>query len=333
MNVLVVVSGGLTETLQATPLLRTLRAGLPEAHITLAAPSRAKQLADGLPAVDATLCLRSLSHRPPLGSGLAAWVALRRRRFDVAIVCSPRLRDCASVYMLGVPRRLGVANGLPGLLLSDRLRRRRRANNAASWVGLAGLLGIGTARSRPDFSPSDAARGHVEGLLSTVGIDPERIVVALAPGNGDADPGSADRRALRWPPDRYAHLANQMALRHGAAIVLLGPSDDRPMVDEAAIDVGATQQINLCGELTLDETAALLGRCDVLVGGDSPLLHLAAAMGTAAVGLFGPTDGRVRGPYGSRHRVIQALPEGRRHSARLERIRVEDALAGIEAGA
>src|SRR4051812_4034601 len=60
VNVLVVVSGGLTETLQATPLLRTLRAGLPEAHITLAAPSRAQQLAGGLPAVDATLCLRSL---------------------------------------------------------------------------------------------------------------------------------------------------------------------------------------------------------------------------------------------------------------------------------
>ena len=80
----------------------------------------------------------------------------------------------------------------------------------------------------------------------------------------------------------------------------------------------------------------MIARCDLLVGSDTPLLQLAAAMGTPTVGLFGPTDGTLGGGYGRAHRVIQALapPEyenSEADEASMEQIRVEDVLAGIEA--
>ncbi len=73
----------------------------------------------------------------------------------------------------------------------------------------------------------------------------------------------------------------------------------------------------------------MIARCDLLIAADTPLLHLAAAVGTASVGLFGPTNGQVRAPAGGQHRVVQALPNGR-GPASLDRIRVDDVLAGIE---
>jgi ADP-heptose:LPS heptosyltransferase len=76
--------------------------------------------------------------------------------------------------------------------------------------------------------------------------------------------------------------------------------------DRTRLDLGASAT-DLSGEVDLRIIAGVLARCDLLVGGDTPLLQLAAAVGTAVVGLFGPTDGRVRGPYGRDHRVIQAL--------------------------
>ena len=82
--------------------------------------------------------------------------------------------------------------------------------------------------------------------------------------------------------------------------------------------------------------AGVIARCDLLVGSDTPLLQLAAAMGTPTVGLFGPTDGARGGAYGPAHRVVQALApprydDGVVNQASMDQIRVEDVLAGIEA--
>jgi ADP-heptose:LPS heptosyltransferase len=91
----------------------------------------------------------------------------------------------------------------------------------------------------------------------------------------------------------------------------------------------AAPVVDLSGKLTLVEMAAIAERCDLLIACDSPLLHLAAAVGTPTVGLFGLSDGRRRGPHGTEHRILQALPTGTT-PAPVERIRVDDALAAIE---
>lgn len=93
---------------------------------------------------------------------------------------------------------------------------------------------------------------------------------------------------------------------------------------------------DLVGEIDLPTLAGVLARCDLLICTDTPLLQLAAAMGTPTVGLFGPTDGTRGGAYGRAHRVVQAQtppryensPQG---TATMDQIRVEDVLAGIEA--
>ncbi len=334
MNVLVIVSGGLGETLQAAPLLRNLRAGLPEAHIALAAPQQAAELDGHLPAVDEIICFVGLEVRAPARGMVRTWTRLRRQRFDIAILCSRRRRDSLLAYTLGIPRRLGVAHQPAGILMSHRLKQVPTLNNAAAWLELASLLGLGTASQKRDFIPSDVARQRIDQMLVGAHVDPQHILVAIAPGMAGTDTPAVDPQRILWPPEHYAHLANQMALRHGASIVLLGPESDQAPVNAVKTDLGAPH-LDLCGELNFDETAALLARCDLLVGGDSPLLHLAAAVGTAAIGLFGPTDGGSHGPYGSAHRVLQALP--RRGSSRnqpsgsIDQIRVEDVLAGIEA--
>ena len=93
---------------------------------------------------------------------------------------------------------------------------------------------------------------------------------------------------------------------------------------------------DLVGEIDLLTLAGVIARCDLLVGTDTPLLQLAAAMDTPTVGLFGPTDGARGGAYGSAHRVVQALrppryEDGTERAASMDQIRVEDVLAGIEA--
>jgi ADP-heptose:LPS heptosyltransferase len=280
----------------------------------------------------------------PGAVGLAAAVrtvlALRRRRLHAAAVCSDTARAAALAYFAGVPRRAGLASGPRRAFFSDPVTPEPGENRAAAWLRLATALGIPVQLHQPAYDPGPEARRVAEERLVGSGFETGRPMVALAPGNGFADPLPAVApRAMSWEPERFAHLCNQLTHRHGAGIVVLGTESDREMAEAVLLDV-ESPVLDLCGELSrLDEVAAVLERCDLLIGGDSPLLHLAAAVGTASVGLFGPTDGRRRGPYGSDHRVVQAVQQSDRRrphmpgvveQASVRQIRVDDVLAGIE---
>jgi ADP-heptose:LPS heptosyltransferase len=345
MEILVVIDGGLVETLQASPLLRSLTAGLDGARITVACPPGAAEIAAHVPGVAEVMALRALGPATPRAGELArAYRALRRRRFHAAAVCCTRPRAAALVYFTGIPIRAGLASGPSALFFTDRVEREgAEENRAAAWLRLAPALGVPHQLHQAVYEPGSAARQVAMEHLVGAGFEDGRLMVALAPGTGFTDPlPMVSPRALSWEPERNAHLCNQLAHRHGAGIVVLGTAEDRPVVDAMLLDV-ASEVLDLCGELDgLDEIAAVLERCDLFISGDSPLLHLAAAVGTPSVGLFGPTDGRLRAPCGPEHRVIQAMPEsnGARHQApglidqpSLRQIRVDDVLAGIEVSA
>jgi ADP-heptose:LPS heptosyltransferase len=343
MDILVVVDGGLVETLQATPLVRSLAAGIDGVRVTVACPPSAVEVAAHIPGVAEVISLGALE---PRSGGpralLRAFRALRGRRFHAAAVCCSRPLAAALVYFAGVPIRAGLAMGRHAVFFTDRVAREGDENRAAAWLRLAPALGVRHQLHQASYDPGPAARQVAVERMVGAGFEDGRLLIALAPGNGFADPLPAvPDRAISWDPERYAHLCNQLTMRHGAGIVVLGTEGDRAFVDAMLLDVGSPV-LDLCAELGgLDDVAAVLERCDLLICGDSPLLHLAAAVGTPSVGLFGPTDGRLRGPYGPEHRVVQAVPEhdgrtrhlpGTRDLPSLRQIRVDDVLAGIEAG-
>lgn len=331
MRALVLVPGRQVEVLQASPLVRTLAAGDPETAVVVACSPAAVEVARALEGVESVVPLRGLEPGALPAAWIGAWARLRRMRVDATLVCSTGGAARLLAYLTGVPRRLGPAGGLTTFLLSGRVGWARGENRAAVWLRLAGLLGTAAERHRPRLEPGPDAEREARFQLHSSGIADGRLLIALAPGSVHSDIAPPSREATAWAPERWAHLANQLAARHGAGILFVGAPGDEGAVSAASVDVDAPHA-DLAGQLDLLATASLLGHCDLVVSGDSPLLHLAAAMGTPTVGLFGPTDGRRRGPYGEEHRVLQAIPprRGAHAAALMARIRVEDVLAGIE---
>lgn len=322
MNIVVVVAGGLTEMLQAAPLTTAL-SGVTGGPLLVIGSPTAAELSPGLTGTHEFVTVRGLaSHPGPLGLS-RLWWELRRRRLDVAVVCSHAAGVRAAVYEAGVPRRIGVAGGLSDRLLSERVRSAPDGNRARSWLALAEQLDAPVARTGRGFEPTEEATRSAEQLLLSRGVGDGRLLVAIAPGQGFAEPAVS-----AWGAERFAHLANRLATRHGAGVILVGDARDRGPAEAMRLDLAA-DTVDLCGELDLGTTAAVISRCDLLIAADTPLLHLAAAVGTASVGLYGPTDGRTHAPAGAQHRVVQALPNGS-SPATLDRIRVDDVLAGIE---
>lgn len=328
VDIAVVVGGGITETLQATPLLRSLRAGAPDARITLLCPEVAAALSGGLPGVDDTVPLRGLDGRVTAAGAAGVWLQLRRRRLGAVLLCGQSGLLRLAAFLASVPRRAGPGGGVSALLLTDRGEATAEDNPAATWLRLAPLLGVQSQLHATRYDPGPDARGQATRMLFERCGGEGRLWIALAPASGD--PGPAGDPS--WEPERYALLANALTQRHGAQVILVGTGEGRPHVEETMLDLGVGV-VDFSAEPDLRVTAAILARCDFLIAADGPLLHLAAAVGTRAVGLYGPTQGRLLGPYGSDQRIVQGIAQTAADDLDpdvMNRIRVDDVLAALE---
>jgi lipopolysaccharide heptosyltransferase I len=113
------------------------------------------------------------------------------------------------------------------------------------------------------------------------------------------------RRADKnWPPARLAEVARALRDQVGASLILLGSAADVPVCAELARTIGEGTT-NLCGHTSMLELGGLIRELDLLLTVDSGPMHIAAAVGTPTVAIFGPTDPVRTGPYGPRHTVVK----------------------------
>jgi ADP-heptose:LPS heptosyltransferase len=143
------------------------------------------------------------------------------------------------------------------------------------------------------------------------------------------------RAIKQWSPDRFAELALRLARARGATIVLTGSASDRPLVDPVARALANTDVIDVVGTLDLPGLAAVLAEVDVLVTGDTGPMHIAAAVATPVVAIFGPSDPARYAPRDPIHHIVRIdLPCSPCNRIRLPPERcaghIPDCLTGID---
>ncbi len=141
-----------------------------------------------------------------------------------------------------------------------------------------------SASKIPELIVEDSAAAEVASRLAGAGIGPEDPVLGLAPG--------ASHGPKRWPPDRFARVADQLAAVHGMRVLLLGSEGDRPVAAEVA---GTMKKpaLDWTGVTDLALLPAAVKRCRHLVCNDSGPMHVATAVGTPVTGVFGATHPRL----------------------------------------
>ncbi|MDI3316075.1 MAG: glycosyltransferase family 9 protein [Bacillota bacterium] len=290
-TILVPVLCPLGDTLFATPALRALRRRFPGAQVTVLAWSSNAELLAGNPAVD-----RLWEAEGPIE--LPRWlVTCQEARFDLAVGLS-NVGSWLAAFS-GARWRTGFASQSLGLLYNVPVPDRRDLHAVDYALRVAAALGAEPPRDpAPEVYPSPAERRWARRFERRFRL-PGRPLVAIHPG-GRFFPQK------RWPATYFARLASELERRRGARLLVVGGPDDAE-AGEAILDALAERGNgrNLAGRIGLRRTAALLARADLFVGNDSAPLHLAWAMGTPTLALFGPTDPRNFAPRGERHRLLQ----------------------------
>ena len=279
MRILIIKPSSLGDVVHALPTVSLIRRKFPEAHITWLINDSFASLLQHCPIIDEVLPFergrfRSLWQLPRFTGFLTM---LHGKRFDVVVDLQGLLRSGLMSWGTRAPRRIGLSDAREGArLFYNEIVDVPRAHAVERYLGAARHLGCDSTPI--EFPLGVSSQVKCEGLI---GVNP-----------------SARWATKLWGSEKFAELVRRLPHER---VVLTGSAGEREEIGKIAQGCR-----NLAGETDLFQLAELYRRCAVVITNDSGPMHVAAAVGTPVVGIFGPTDPSLTGPYGKEHVIFRA---------------------------
>ncbi len=276
-NIVVIQTAFIGDVILTLPLVQGLRKRFKDSKVSfLAIPSAAGVLLNH-PDINEILVYDKKGKEKDLGSAIRLIAELRNRRYDVAIVPHRSLRSAALARFAKIPVRIGFSSSAGKFLFTRVIEYKGQEHETKRNLKMmAGLDVEIPALELPRVYPSHADEKWAAEMTASLSEEP---MIAVAPGSV--------WNTKRWPMDLYRQLVS-MLVAEGIKVLLLGSGEDALLCGEVAKGLG-NQVINLAGRATLLQSAALMQRCRVVVSNDSAPMHLAVAVGTPVVAVFGAT--------------------------------------------
>ncbi|MBW2031524.1 MAG: lipopolysaccharide heptosyltransferase II [Deltaproteobacteria bacterium] len=277
------------DAVMSLPALESVAANFPEAEITVLARPWVVPLLKGHPAVSRVM---PFAKGRGLFSDLREVIRISRtirgEGFDLAVLFQNAIEAAIISFLGGVKNRVGYNTDGRGFLLTHAIKRKREVLELHQveyylWI----LRGMGwKAETRdPEIFLDSEDRRRADTILSSMGFGRGDFVLGLSPG-------AIYGPAKRWPPERFAAVADRAAEKWRARVLIFGSEGEKK------------DAIDLCGQTSLGEAMGLIRACDLFVTNDSGLMHVAAALKVPLVAVFGSTNPKTTGPRSRKARVV-----------------------------
>lgn len=290
----------------AVPALRHLRDAFPDSKITLHTRSWAEGIFRDADFIDEVLTFDKTGSR--IGDVRTQARVLRERKFDLAVLLPNSFESALTAKLARIPRRYGYAKEGRGFLLTKAVKIPDWKNERHEVFYYLDLIeavekdlgaGPGTRdESRTiDLAVSDTRRKQARGLFIKHNLDPAKRTIALGVG-------STNSRAKRWPAASYAELNDKLQDEMGVNVILVGGADETG-VSREVYDLSARKPFIFTGQTDLAEAVAVLAEADMLISNDMGLAHIAPAVGTKTVVIFGPTNPETTRPFSANAEIMR----------------------------
>ena len=300
-NILVVKLSAIGDVIHALPVSYAIKESYPDAHLTWVVEPAAYPILEDNPYIDDIILFEKAKFRS-FGGFLRAFGPLRRRlrrrRYDAALDLQGLFKSAAIIFNARAKRRLGTANMREGASLISRPVTGEHAHGhiVERYLDVARAIGcrVDEVRFPVAVSARDAAAAEI--VLARAGVPEGRRIIVLAIG--------ANWPNKRWPVAHFAALSDRLYRAHFLPVLVGGGRLDETLAQDI---MAATEipPINLVGRTNLKQLAHVFTRAELVVGGDTGPVHLAAGLGTPTVMLMGPTDANRNGPYGQQENAIE----------------------------
>ncbi|NIA07391.1 MAG: lipopolysaccharide heptosyltransferase II [Actinobacteria bacterium] len=295
----------LGDTVMATPALRVLRQKFPQTHIAYLGRSGPLAVLADAPWSDATIEL------PASGTGeyrrqfFPLVRRLIRERFDCALLMPNSFSSALLVCLARIPQRIGYDRDGRGVFLTDRLLPAKDNGRFVPspmiryYLALAGYLGASQLDTAMELFTSPADETALDRLLPEWGLDSDHGVLLLHPGGGFGP-------SKRWPPERFARVADILSERFDLAVAISAGPSERD-VAQAVQDSMSRPSVNLARQnISIGQLKVLVRRSRLLISNDTGPRHFAVAFGVPVVTIFGSTDPAWTDTFFDGERIVRA---------------------------
>jgi lipopolysaccharide heptosyltransferase III len=282
-RILIIKMRYIGDTVLATPLITALAQALPEAGISLLTNLEAAPVVKGHPQIDSLMVFDYHRAKRDWRYVLRFFFHIRRQKFDLVMDLTRNDRSALFTLASGAPLRLGYEGGPAFYRLAYTHRvpyRFGSIHTVDHHLLMAESLGLPARERHPDLTVTAEDIRWVRDRLGAAGIDVCRPYALIHPG--------ARRWYKSWPADRFARIGDELIDRYHIQVVLSGGAGDEVACRRIASEMVGSAA-NLCGKIPLSRLPALIHQAALLIGNDSAPIHVATAVKTPVIALFGPT--------------------------------------------
>ena len=285
-NILIVRTDRIGDVVLTTPAITALREAYLGIKISVLVAPQTRDIVEGNPCLDEVIIDdRKGRHRGFFGF-LKLALTLRKKKFDLAIIFHTKKRTNLLCFLAGIPHRVGYRNNKFGFLLTEKIKDARPEGTKHETEYCLNILrhigmDIKTNTIKLHMPIKKESEDWAERLFAEVtegSLLNSDYVITIHPG--------ASCISKRWPAKRFAELIDQLKEKYSAKIILIGGADNKKIAEEIKFMI-KNPIIDLTDQTSVSELASLFKRCHLLISNDSGPVHVAVAVGTPVISIFG----------------------------------------------
>ncbi len=282
----------LGDAVMGTPVLEDIKRAFPESRLTVLCHNAIKILLEATPFIDEFIVFPANKKRDKQEKE-RIYAELQKGQFDAGILLTRSFSSAWWFVQGKVKRRIGFKDHFRSLLLTDALtvpENEEYEHQVITYKKLLEPLGIEPSQTKPRIYLQQDEIDEAKSALSALGIEPHHLLIGV-------NPGAAFGSAKCWPAERFKELTARLLLHPDVRVVYFGDGVSKPLVDDITRPFD-DRVVNMAAKTTLRSFTTLLSLCNCLVTNDSGPMHVAAALSTPLVAIFGSTNEIKTGPYG-----------------------------------
>jgi heptosyltransferase II len=282
-KILIVRTDRIGDVVLSTPVIKAVRDAYTGSHIAMLVRPYARDIVEGNPYLNEVIVYDKSGSEKDLRGNIRFIDMLKNKRFDLAIMLHPTQRTHMVAAFAGIPVRVGYDRKC-GFLLTKRIPHTKQfglkheidyALDMLRYIGIA-------PKDRSLYMPvNKESESRIEKLLGDNGIRTADTVIAVNPG--------ASCPSKRWACENFAAAARGLIKKYGAKIIIIAGRDDQAYGDKTASLIGKGC-LNLSGKTSVADLASVLKRAKLFISNDSGPVHIACAVGTPVIAIFGRSD-------------------------------------------
>jgi len=279
-RILIIRTDRIGDVVLSTPVIKALRNSFPDSYIAFMVRPYARDIVEGNPCLDEVIIYDKDGMHKSFLSTLLFGLRMRKKRFDTAIILHPTNRAHIVAFIAGIPNRIGLDRKLPALL-TKALRDEKflgQKHELEYTLDILKKIGVETSDKSLYVPIKESNVASINSKLSQKGVKDSDLLVAVHPG--------ASCPSKRWPLEYFAGLIDRLKSNYDICVVLVSGPDDTAWVSQLKKMV-KSDIADLSGKTSVGELAALLKRCNLFISNDSGPVHVATAVGTPNIVIFG----------------------------------------------